>query len=137
MSIRRFHDLGYSGFIILISLIPIIGIFPIILSFIEIGDQKNNKYGEVPNKKIKYLYTILAIFPTQIEIKINNNNAKKLIWWGKGLYFTGLMICLLIGGLEQAGYLFNEPLSIIGHFLFYIPLISVIGFSWRKLSKNE
>ncbi len=58
---------------------------------------------------------------------------KKLVWWKKLLYILVLIIGLLLGGMERGGYLFSEPLSIFGYFLFYIPLISAIGFAWSKI----
>lgn len=50
ISIRGLHDIGKSGWWVLISLIPIIGwIWIIILLAIE-GENKPNKYGPVPGK---------------------------------------------------------------------------------------
>ena len=65
------------------------------------------------------------------------DKTNKLVWWNKGLYITGLIVCLLLGGAEQEGYLFSKPLSIIGYFFFYIPLFSIIGFFWSRLKKKE
>lgn len=62
---------------------------------------------------------------------------KKLIWWKKPLYILVLMFCLLLGGAERGGYLFSESLSIIGYILFYVPLISVIGFAWEKIREED
>ena len=48
VSVRRLHDIGKSGWFILISLIPIVGNFILIFWFSEEGMPEANEYGEVP-----------------------------------------------------------------------------------------
>ena len=61
---------------------------------------------------------------------------KKLTWWKKGLYVIGLIIGLLLGGAERAGYLLhNSPIFVV--IIFYIILISAIGFFWEQLKGNS
>jgi uncharacterized membrane protein YhaH (DUF805 family) len=48
--VRRLHDIGKSGWFILISLLPVIGnIFLIYLMFAK-GEEEDNKYGPSPYK---------------------------------------------------------------------------------------
>lgn len=51
LSIKRFHDVGYSAKHIFALLIPIIT--PIWLILVR-GDQKDNKYGIRPTEKINF-----------------------------------------------------------------------------------
>ena len=51
VSVRRLHDLGKSGWWLLIAIIPIvnfIGIFVIIVFTIMEGEEQPNQYGNVP-----------------------------------------------------------------------------------------
>ena len=48
-AVRRLHDTGKSGWMILIGLIPIIGIIVLIVFYAAEGDQQPNDYGPVPN----------------------------------------------------------------------------------------
>ncbi len=61
LSIRRFHDIGWSGIMVLLIFVPIIGwLFFLILLFVS-GDKKKNKYGLPPTKKISALDTFKEI----------------------------------------------------------------------------
>ncbi len=52
VSVRRLHDIGKSGWMILIILIPFVGgIWFFILSIIE-GDKGSNEYGADPKEKL-------------------------------------------------------------------------------------
>lgn len=49
--IKRLHDMNFSGFWILINLIPIVnGFFELFLIFYK-GNTSRNSYGEINNKK--------------------------------------------------------------------------------------
>jgi uncharacterized membrane protein YhaH (DUF805 family) len=48
IGIRRLHDIGKSGWWLLISLIPIVGWIWIIVLLATKGEDKPNKYGSVP-----------------------------------------------------------------------------------------
>ena len=48
VSVRRLHDIGKSGWFILISLIPIVGNIILMFWFSEEGMPETNKYGENP-----------------------------------------------------------------------------------------
>lgn len=47
--VRRLHDTGKSGWLILIGLIPIIGLIVLIVFYAAEGDPQPNDYGPVPN----------------------------------------------------------------------------------------
>ncbi len=49
VTVRRLHDVGKSGFFILIEFVPIIGSFWLLLTLIKNGDEGSNIYGENPN----------------------------------------------------------------------------------------
>lgn len=49
VTIRRLHDIGRSGWEVLINLVPIIGTLWFIALMTNIGDRGDNKYG--PNPK--------------------------------------------------------------------------------------
>ncbi len=48
VGVRRLHDIGKSGWWLLISLIPIVGWVWIIILLATKGEDKPNKYGSVP-----------------------------------------------------------------------------------------
>ena len=49
-SIKRYHDLGKSGWFVLLQLIPIIGYAFIIYAAFFKGQEHDNKYGPNPYK---------------------------------------------------------------------------------------
>ena len=51
--VRRLHDLGKSGWWILIALIPLLGIIVLLVFMVTEGEQLPNQYGEVPTNTIK------------------------------------------------------------------------------------
>jgi uncharacterized membrane protein YhaH (DUF805 family) len=56
VSVRRLHDLGKSGWWLLIAIIPIvnfIGIFVIIVFTLIEGEEQPNQYGEVPTNTLE------------------------------------------------------------------------------------
>jgi len=50
VSVRRLHDTNRSGWMILVSLIPLIGAIWIIILMATKGDKEKNKYGASPKK---------------------------------------------------------------------------------------
>lgn len=48
--IRRLHDIGYSGWFIVLSFLPLISIFSGLVFFFLSGTKGPNKYGEDPRK---------------------------------------------------------------------------------------
>ena len=48
VSVRRLHDIGKSGWNLLMGLIPIAGIIILIIWYIKDGDPNENTYGPVP-----------------------------------------------------------------------------------------
>ncbi|KUK79417.1 MAG: Uncharacterized protein XD95_0401 [Microgenomates bacterium 39_7] len=48
VGVRRLHDIGKSGWMMLISLIPLIGIFWLIILMATSGDEGENEYGMPP-----------------------------------------------------------------------------------------
>ncbi|MEP1489780.1 MAG: DUF805 domain-containing protein [Algibacter sp.] len=65
VSVRRLHDVGKSGWFLLISLIPIIGgIWIFVLSVTE-GDKGTNEYG--PDPKAENVEEIDEIGKPQVE----------------------------------------------------------------------
>lgn len=55
ITVRRLHDIGKSGYFILVLLIPYIGIFWIFLLTIISGNEGENKYGYDPKKPFSEL----------------------------------------------------------------------------------
>ena len=52
VGIRRMHDLGKSGWWLLIGLIPILGFLIVLYWFVSEGEDETNFYGEVPTNTI-------------------------------------------------------------------------------------
>ena len=50
VGVRRLHDIGRTGWWMLISLIPFIGILILIIFFVQDSEPKENQYG--PNPKL-------------------------------------------------------------------------------------
>jgi uncharacterized membrane protein YhaH (DUF805 family) len=48
VAIRRLHDVGKSGWMILVALIPLIGAIWLIVLYCTAGDTGDNKYGPDP-----------------------------------------------------------------------------------------
>ena len=49
VGIRRLHDIGKSGWWLLISLIPLIGIIVLIVFYCQKSDSETNEYGPPPS----------------------------------------------------------------------------------------
>ena len=87
LKIRRLHDLGYSGFIVLLFVIPIIYvIFEIILIFKK-GNVATNRYGEVP-QNIGFLRSFSNIEELNQNKSIEKKRSlKEIIFSKKFVYF--------------------------------------------------
>jgi uncharacterized membrane protein YhaH (DUF805 family) len=48
VSVRRLHDINKSGWLLLVSLIPVIGIIWLIILFVTEGTPGENQYGPNP-----------------------------------------------------------------------------------------
>ena len=46
--VRRFHDIGKSGWWYFIAFVPCIGIFPLLYFLVKPGDVGENQYGPDP-----------------------------------------------------------------------------------------
>ena len=49
VSVRRLHDIGKSGWWLLLSFIPLIGTVVLVLWFVKNSNMYPNQYGQVPN----------------------------------------------------------------------------------------
>lgn len=52
VSIRRLHDIGKSGWMLLLALIPIIGGIWLLVLMVREGDRGENKYGPDPKSVV-------------------------------------------------------------------------------------
>ena len=55
VSVRRLHDVGKSGWMILISFIPIIGGIWLLILFVTDGQVGENEYGLNPKEESEYI----------------------------------------------------------------------------------
>ena len=49
LSVRRLHDIGKSGWWILLGFIPLVGAIVLIIWFAQNSQMQDNQYGPVPN----------------------------------------------------------------------------------------
>lgn len=49
LAVRRLHDIGKSGWWLLISLIPLVGAIILLIWFCQDSQMYDNEYGSVPN----------------------------------------------------------------------------------------
>ena len=49
-AVRRFHDMDKSGFMVLWSLVPIVGSLVVLIALMGNGTEGNNKFGPKPKK---------------------------------------------------------------------------------------
>lgn len=52
VTVRRLHDVGKSGWMLLISLVPLVGAIWFFVLMVTDGDSVENKYGQNPKKAI-------------------------------------------------------------------------------------
>ena len=51
LAVRRLHDIGKSGWWLLVGFVPVVGIFVLLYFYIKEGDAEANAYGAVPAKE--------------------------------------------------------------------------------------
>lgn len=51
VGVRRLHDIGKSGWMLLVSIIPLVGWIWLIILLITSGDEGENEYGHPPEKE--------------------------------------------------------------------------------------
>jgi len=54
ITVRRLHDIGKSGMMLLVLLIPLVGWVWLLLLLTTKGDSDNNKYGKYPKIRTKF-----------------------------------------------------------------------------------
>ena len=50
VSVRRLHDIGKSGWMVFVSIIPVLGVIWLVVLLAMKGETKPNEYGPVPKK---------------------------------------------------------------------------------------
>jgi uncharacterized membrane protein YhaH (DUF805 family) len=50
VGVRRLHDVGKTGWMLLVAFIPIIGFIWLLVLFVTDSDQGSNKYGPNPKR---------------------------------------------------------------------------------------
>jgi uncharacterized membrane protein YhaH (DUF805 family) len=53
IAVRRLHDLGMSGWMNFVALVPVIGVIYLIYLFVQEGDMGENAYGAVPTNMLE------------------------------------------------------------------------------------
>jgi uncharacterized membrane protein YhaH (DUF805 family) len=61
LNVRRLHDIGYSGFTLLLAFIPLANIIIGILALFKAGNDKANSYGDNPDENKNLLKRIFNI----------------------------------------------------------------------------
>jgi uncharacterized membrane protein YhaH (DUF805 family) len=59
--VRRWHDLGNSGWMVLLNFVPLINIFVVLNVIFKTGQSRENQYGKTPQRKISYPQDILSL----------------------------------------------------------------------------
>ncbi|GAA5224799.1 DUF805 domain-containing protein [Membranihabitans marinus] len=52
VAVRRLHDIGKSGWMLLVALIPFIGFIWLIVLFVREGEPQENRYGYDPKEQL-------------------------------------------------------------------------------------
>ncbi|HSX40561.1 MAG TPA: DUF805 domain-containing protein [Candidatus Saccharimonadales bacterium] len=60
ITIRRLHDIGYSGYYLLLKIIPLVNLFLFFLLFFKEGNKEPNKYGNPPLSTISFPRDLLS-----------------------------------------------------------------------------
>ena len=53
VTVRRLHDIGMSGWMWFVALVPVIGAIYLIYLFVQDGDMGENAYGAVPTNMLE------------------------------------------------------------------------------------
>ena len=120
VSVRRLHDLGKSGWMMLIALIPIAGGIWLLVLLLTEGENKANEYG--PNPK-----TSTEIFGEQARLR---SAGIALIFATAVIILTGIS-SLVVSKLVY----YTSPYFIT--YLYYIPLIIILIAGVFLLNENK
>ena len=55
VAIRRWHDLGYSGWMLLLNLLPYLGTVITFFYFMQDSEKETNLYGDIPSDSPDYV----------------------------------------------------------------------------------
>lgn len=55
LSIKRSHDLGYTGFFSLVLLVPFLNLWPLVMFMFFSGTEGENKYGP-PDRRFPHVF---------------------------------------------------------------------------------
>lgn len=67
---RRLHDTGASGWMLLLSLIPVVNFYFLYLTVFKRGDASANEYGAPPRDNERWMYWVGLILPIIITVGI-------------------------------------------------------------------
>ncbi|QYF95440.1 DUF805 domain-containing protein [Massilia sp. PAMC28688] len=67
---RRLHDTGASGWMLLLSLIPLINFYFLYLTVFKRGDASANEYGAPPRDNERWMYWVGLILPIIVIVGI-------------------------------------------------------------------
>lgn len=134
VSVRRLHDIGKSGWMIFISLIPFIGSIWLLILMATEGDSGKNEYGLDPkNPEEEDLYTF-----SEVEEKIDkNSNSDTIIFtiilWMLTTFLFWSILPKIISEFNTTNIYLR--LSNIFNFIWgFIPL--VLSFAVKDKSKQ-
>lgn len=71
---RRFHDLGDTGWKIILGLVPLLNIIILFYLLFTKGKNEPNKYGEAPLENVKFFDDILNRKQDFLNVKIENKS---------------------------------------------------------------
>src|SRR6267142_493347 len=87
LNIQRLHDLGNSGFVLLLVLVPLVNILLILLLLFKSGEGKSNKYGGVPPQVVYFPADILGLQPSTKTGFVLSRNTEKMLFIFVGILF--------------------------------------------------
>lgn len=61
LNVRRLHDIGYSGFTLLLAFIPLVNIIIGLMALFKAGYDKANDYGDIPDEDKNLIKRILNL----------------------------------------------------------------------------
>lgn len=108
VTVRRLHDTGKSGWMILVSLIPFVGSIWLLVLLLMDGDSEENEYGENPKKDSItndssnadsiILFALIWIFFNKIIFSVLPKfvESQDVIWWFKSFGVVMGIIWLVI-----------------------------------------
>ncbi|WP_371824130.1 DUF805 domain-containing protein [Lutibacter sp. A80] len=130
VSVRRLHDVGKSGWMLLISLIPIIGSIWLLVLFLTDGDSNSNEYGQNPKNLVRE-----DDFNTKSTTDLKNEknlNIKESKFDNEDEETSERVSDVRIEEKQEKSMLFNIIISIIGFILVSIIFLFFIRESLTK-----